>query len=677
MRRRLPLWPTVSGQPPRSRIRLHFERLSALRGRLLPSKVSQCSIPDLNVMTQSRCRPNTLLVSKGRRRGCSGLFALLLCLAAFAQASDSNHDDERVQSPPRETALISPTGGLAEIDLEVRRIQNLFEDLDRAPEWDRDAFRFRIDQRLRNLLDRINRFAFELAGQELTYEIRQSQRDQLIAYVDWTLEMALMRVRQIDQRISEARFDISEFEETTAGAIAEAFIQEQTRLRFAYAESLIDHLEARRRLALDPELAAQLQLPAEDIQSQVERTVERYAERLIGQIRLDAQTLAELRNRRAEDPLNSELERAQQAIRRKHSRSLTNLESIIGMMNRLNLDSTEQRSLLLQQRGLIGIELLERQVFFSILGDQFERAQRTVVRSGPNFLFRSLIFLVIVGVALLIARYVRKGVTALTEAVNFNRLAAAVLVPVSWVAVVVAGLILALSTLGVSVTPLLAGFGLAGILLGLALQDSLSNLASGAMILAYRPYDVDDHIQITGAAGKVKKMNLVATTINTFDNKVLIVPNKMIWSDTIINFTASRVRRVDVEVSFAYTEDLKKVERVLMDILDEHEMVLSSPQPNVHMGEMKDSAVTMMVKGWVRTEDYWPALWSLTREIKLRFDAEGISIPFPQRDVHLYTDGISTQVSGVRKKKTVSRRESAARSARPGSADRESKGNTD
>ncbi len=309
------------------------------------------------------------------------------------------------------------------------------------------------------------------------------------------------------------------------------------------------------------------------------------------------------------------------------------------MLNRLNMDSTEQRALLLQQRGLIGIELLERQVFFTILRDQFERLQRTLVRSGPNFLLRTAIFLLVLGLALLIAHLVRRAVRALTDKIRFNRLAAAVLVSISWLAVVITGLVLALSTLGVSVTPLLAGLGVAGIVLGFALQDSLSNLASGAMILLYGPYDVDDHIEITGASGRVKKMNLVATTINTFDNQVLVVPNKKIWGDTITNFTATRVRRVDVEASFSYSDDIDKVEAILADILEQHELVLSKPEPAVHMGAMKDSCVTMMLKGWVKTEDYWPALRSITREVKRRFDAEGISIPYPQMDVHFHGAG--------------------------------------
>jgi len=567
------------------------------------------------------------------------LLALLLGAVLLAHADEPSVEPLPAEAPSNaiDPDNLVPTA-LAAIEREALVIQTLFEELERAPEWDRDAFRFRIDQRLRNLLERINRFALELATSELDYDVRAQQSDRLIAHVDWTLDSIMMRVRQIDERIGAAREALSEIEHSTAGAMTEAFIQEQTRMRFAYAHALIDHLEARRRLQARPALA-QLQLSSEDIQLRVERTVTRYAERLVGQVRLDAQTLVELRNRRAEDPLNTDLERAQQTVRRRQSRSLSNLEAVIEMLNRLDMDATEQRSVLLQQRGLIGVELLERQVFFTILREQFERLQRTLVRSGPNFLFRTVVFLIALGLTLLIARLVRKTVRALTDAVKFNRLAAAVLVSISWLAVVIAGLVLALGTLGISIAPLLAGFGVAGLILGLAMQSTLSNLACGAMILLYRPYDVDDHIQIAGASGQVKKMNLVATTINTFDNQVLVVPNNKIWGDIITNFTASKVRRVDVEASFGYAEDMDKVERILRDILEQHEMVLPKPAPDVHIGAMKDSCVTMMLKGWVRTENYWPTLRSLTREVKRRFDAEGISIPYPQRDVHIYSAG--------------------------------------
>jgi small conductance mechanosensitive channel len=386
-------------------------------------------------------------------------------------------------------------------------------------------------------------------------EAREEFRVRVIVLVNWTIARCLERLEQINLRIAEARSDFEEFDTSPRGAIAQSFIQEQVRLRFDYARAIVDYLNARDRLALDPVLADMLETDTAALRGEAKRRIQLLAEQLVGQIRLDNATLSEFRNRRAEDPLNQDLERAHNALRMKHTRSLSNLTSTIAMLNQLEVDTAEYRALLLQQRGFIGVELLQREVFFSVMREQINRFQNGLVRGGPNFIFRTVIFLAVVGATLLLARWVRRPVRYLVsrECVKLGRLASEVLISISWFVTFLAGLIIALYTLGVSVTPLLAGFGVAGIIIGFAMQDTLSNLASGAAILLYRPYDVDDHIKIAGGEGEVKKMNLVATTIHTFDNQALVVPNNKIWGDTIINFTANRVRRVDIEATFSYS----------------------------------------------------------------------------------------------------------------------------
>jgi small conductance mechanosensitive channel len=186
---------------------------------------------------------------------------------------------------------------------------------------------------------------------------------------------------------------------------------------------------------------------------------------------------------------------------------------------------------------------------------------------------------------------------------------------------------------------MLAGLGIAGFIVGFALQDTLGNFASGAMILIYRPFDVDDYVEITGASGLVKRMNLVSTTITTFDNQTLVVPNSKIWGDVIKNVTQQKVRRVDLEFGIGYEDDIPKAERILAEAAAEHELVLDSPETNVRVHSLGDSSVNLILRPWVKTEDYWTVYWDLTREVKLRFDREGVTIPFPQRDVHLYRPG--------------------------------------
>jgi small conductance mechanosensitive channel len=151
----------------------------------------------------------------------------------------------------------------------------------------------------------------------------------------------------------------------------------------------------------------------------------------------------------------------------------------------------------------------------------------------------------------------------------------------------------------------------------------------------YRPFDVGDVVDAAGVRGRVNHMSLVNTTFMTLDNQRLIVPNNMIWQSVITNVTAQRTRRVDLLFGISYSDDIEKAERVLMDILEKHESVLDDPEPVVRVHELGESSVNFAVRPWVKTSDYWETFWDLTREVKLRFDKEGISIPFPQRDVHV------------------------------------------
>lgn len=198
------------------------------------------------------------------------------------------------------------------------------------------------------------------------------------------------------------------------------------------------------------------------------------------------------------------------------------------------------------------------------------------------------------------------------------------------------GAVVALSALEVNVTPLLALIGGAAFVVGLALQGTLANFAQGLLILAYRPFDVGDDIEAAGVAGTVESMNMLATTIRTGDNKQVIVPNNKIGGDTITNATASRTRRVDLVFAVGHHDDLDKAQAVLEKVIREHPLVLADPAPIVRVAELTDSAVRFVARPWTTPEDYWTVTWDLVKGVKQAFDREGISIPFPQRDVHLH-----------------------------------------
>lgn len=205
-------------------------------------------------------------------------------------------------------------------------------------------------------------------------------------------------------------------------------------------------------------------------------------------------------------------------------------------------------------------------------------------------------------------------------------------------AVFVVGVVIALSVLGINIGPLVGGIAALGFIIGFALQGTLGNFAAGLMILTHRPYDVGDVVQTAGITGYVKSMNLNTTTIKTFDNQVVVVPNGSIWGDNIVNVTGSDTRRVDMKFGISYSDDIAKAQAILEDILKSHPLVLAEPAFNVKMHELADSSVNFICRPWTKTSDYWTVYWDVTRSVKERFDAEGVSIPFPQRDVHLFEE---------------------------------------
>lgn len=208
--------------------------------------------------------------------------------------------------------------------------------------------------------------------------------------------------------------------------------------------------------------------------------------------------------------------------------------------------------------------------------------------------------------------------------------------------VVTIGAVVAVSALEVDVTPLLAAIGAAGLVVGLALQGTLSNFASGLLILAYRPFDTGDVVEAGGISGKVESMNLLSTHIKTFDNKHVIVPNNDIWSGVITNATISTTRRVDMIFGIGYDDDLDKAEAILTRIVTEHPLTLSDPEPTIKLNELADSSVNFICRPWSKTSDYWTVYWDVLRSVKNEFDREGISIPYPQRDIHVHQHSEST-----------------------------------
>ncbi|TVP15710.1 mechanosensitive ion channel family protein [Shewanella sp. KCT] len=317
------------------------------------------------------------------------------------------------------------------------------------------------------------------------------------------------------------------------------------------------------------------------------------------------------------------------------------LSVAIELLDALSQDTTALKQTLFSISGDITQDVLNVDVASNLLDQWWNKAKNQALDNGPGLLFKLFVFLLILFLAHLAGKAVQRIVKKMVSnsKLKFSKLLQDFFVSLSGKTVFALGLMIALSQLGFELGPLLAGFGVAGVIIGFALQDTLSNFASGMMILIYRPYDVGDLINAAGVTGKVSQMSLVSTTIKTLDNQRLIIPNNKIWGDTINNITVEHQRRVDMTFGIGYGDNIEKAEQVLRGIVDEHPKVLKQPEPTVKLHLLGESSVDFVVRPWVKPEDYWDVYWDITRAVKMRFDQEDISIPFPQRDVHIYQTG--------------------------------------
>lgn len=190
--------------------------------------------------------------------------------------------------------------------------------------------------------------------------------------------------------------------------------------------------------------------------------------------------------------------------------------------------------------------------------------------------------------------------------------------------------------LGIDTSSMVALLGAAGLAVGFAMQDSLSNFASGVMLILFRPFTKGNFVEAGGVTGVVEKINIFNTVMKSGDNREIIVPNGKIFGGVITNYSARDTRRVDMVFGIGYGDDLLKAKRILTEIIAAEERCLADPAPTIAINDLGDSSVNFKVRPWVKTADYWDVLSDITETVKLTFDKEGISIPFPQRDVHLH-----------------------------------------
>ncbi len=256
----------------------------------------------------------------------------------------------------------------------------------------------------------------------------------------------------------------------------------------------------------------------------------------------------------------------------------------------------------------------------------------TIVSLGKNL----IIALVIFYVGRLIISIVVRGLHKALQRHNVDKTLETFVCNLVRTVLLIVVIIAAIGALGVQTTSFIAIFGAAGLAIGLALQGSLSNFASGVLIVLFRPYKVGDFIEGAGISGSVEQVQILTTILKTGDNKQVIVPNSQIMDSVITNYSANDTRRVDMVVGVSYSDDLDKVRSTIQELVAADQRILAEPACTIAVSALADSSVNFVVRPWVKTPDYWGVMFDLTEAIKKRFDKEGISFPFPQQDVHLY-----------------------------------------
>jgi small conductance mechanosensitive channel len=261
-----------------------------------------------------------------------------------------------------------------------------------------------------------------------------------------------------------------------------------------------------------------------------------------------------------------------------------------------------------------------------------ERAGNLTMEFGGKALTAVVIFLI----GRIIARLITKAIRKVLQAQEVDKILESFVTNLAYWVLMVFVVIAAIDRLGVQTTSLIAVMGAAGLAVGLALQGSLANFASGVLIVVFRPYKVGDWVEAAGISGAILQVQILTTVMKTGDNKEIIVPNGQIMSSIITNYSANDTRRVDMVIGVSYDDDLDKVRQTIKSLIDADDRILKDPECLIAVSELADSSVNFNVRPWVSTSDYWAVKFDLTEAIKKEFDRVGISFPFPQRDVHLY-----------------------------------------
>jgi small conductance mechanosensitive channel len=252
-----------------------------------------------------------------------------------------------------------------------------------------------------------------------------------------------------------------------------------------------------------------------------------------------------------------------------------------------------------------------------------------------TFIINLIIAFLIIFIGKIIAKLIAKGVSKLLTHKKVDNTVISFVSSLVFGLVVLVSFIAAISHLGFNTSSLVAIVGAAGLAIGLALQGSLSNFASGILLISFKPFKAGDFVEVAGTAGVVEEVQIFSTQLKTPDNKTVIIPNGGITSGNIVNYSSKPTRRIDLVIGVGYSADLKQTKTILTDIVNRQELVLKDQEATIAVSELADSSVNFVVRPWVNTENYWPVYFDLLETIKIELDQAGIEIPFPQLSVHV------------------------------------------
>jgi len=332
----------------------------------------------------------------------------------------------------------------------------------------------------------------------------------------------------------------------------------------------------------------------------------------------------EISNSSKENKNDLELELS--ALNEKRKGISDSLSLLITLMDMHNLETSKLSQLLITSSGTINQQIFDKEVIAGLFVQWKNEFEKWLLLNASNFIVSSVLIILILILFRLISLMAGRLVNRAMESskIKMSRLLRDFFVVSIKRLVMFVGVLIALSQAGVELGPLLAGIGVLGFVVGFALQGVLSNFASGLMILIYRPYDVGDVVEIAKVAGTVKEMSMVSTTMLSFNNEKLIIPNNSIWGSLIRNITSESTRRVDLVFKVSFDADIDQLERIFREEVNAVSAVLSEPAPSIELHKQHETHLEFIVRPWVNTADYWSTYWGLNKSIQKRMDKEGV-----------------------------------------------------